>query len=186
MTPTRNEVHEIFRSIEATSGVVMRGHFLCCQSCAHAQLADKEHIDDYGFYHVQSTDSAAYDGWLYIGHGLDEVAPRAIVKAFRAAGCEVEWENEDVNKTIRVKVDKASFDLSDPRNIPQDAEQISHEGATTYVWRDAYSTDDATAWQVRVVSDGNAWWHAECGSREEALASAEHAVQEWLDEDTDA
>lgn len=184
MTPTRNEVHTIFKRIEETRGVVMRGNFLCCQSCAHAEM-DKQGAEDYGFYHVQSLDAAAHDGWLYIGHGCDETAPRAIVEAFREAGCEVEWPDEDPTKTIKVKVDAASFSREDVKNIPADAESVEYGGARICVWEDEFATDE-NVWAARIVSDGNAWWYGEFTSRAEALTHCKGVVDEYADEDTDA
>ena len=184
MTPTRDEVHTIFKRIEQTRGVVMRGNYLCCQTCAHAAL-DKEGAEDYGFYHVQSLDAAAYDGWLYIGHGCDETAPRAIVEAFREAGCEVEWPDESPDKTIRVKVDAASFSRENVANIPSSAERVDFEDATICMWEDEFATDD-NVWQVRIMSDDNVFWYGEFTSRAKALAHAEGVVMDLADEDADA
>lgn len=178
MTPTRNQVHEIFHEIEVNRGVVMRGHYMCCSSCAHAELSDKQQHDDYGFYHVQSTDAAAHSGWLYIGHGLDETAPRAIVAAFREAGCEIEWPDENVNKTIRLRVDAASFDTTNVENIPEDAESVEYEGATLRLWEDEYATNQ-DVWCLRIVTENNAWWSDAFPTRAEAIDAGRQVVDTY-------
>jgi len=174
---TRNQVHAIFAFIEWKHEIVMRGHFSCCNSCAHGELSD---VGAYGFYHVQSTDAAAQTGTLYIGHGPDVGVPEKIVEAMRGLGLDVEWDGDEF-KTIKLAVDAASFDLTNVANIPADAETVMHEGTAVRVWKDGFATQESAAWQVRCVTGDNAWWHDSAPTREEALDSGIAAINTWLE-----
>lgn len=100
-------------------GIVARQHFTCCQTCGHYEIWDEirqteeigQTVRGYVFYHMQDTESAYQDGFLYLAYGSTERTAEAmqkigheIVTALQDAGLIVSW-NGELNKRIGVQIE---------------------------------------------------------------------------------
>lgn len=115
--PTRRDLVCAFREIEASTGLVMRADFLCCQSCACDRLdreaAEADRPPRYAFWHAQDTEAAAATGVLYLGYaGMDDADTTAVGHVLREAlvgrGYFVRWDGSPDTR-LAVAVRGASF-----------------------------------------------------------------------------
>ena len=66
-------------------GIVARQNFSCCNTCGHTDIweeieeeEEKQPVQGYLFYHVQSTDNAVEAGMLYLTYGSVEEKEQAL------------------------------------------------------------------------------------------------------------
>jgi hypothetical protein len=88
-------------------GIVARQNFTCCQTCGHSEIggeialvqAQGREVHGYTFYHMQDTEGACADGFLYLAYGsvsgdrqeTVNVGQR-IARSLERAGLTVEWD----------------------------------------------------------------------------------------------
>lgn len=98
----------------ANHKVLVRKHYLCCQSCGVASI-NEERTDENGFvfFHAQDTESALYTNHLYLSYDSFGDYPAMqiglqIVDAFEKYGLRTCW-NQNVSTRIKVHLDQSSM-----------------------------------------------------------------------------
>lgn len=123
----RTQIEAVFSDLEER-GIIARGDFWCCNSCASSALVSRElpmyrerlgaehQPIGYVFFHEQSTDSANQGGPLYLAHGSiseahddpdseqvgfdQRLVGRIVIDEFREHGFEAEWSGNLAEKIL--------------------------------------------------------------------------------------
>jgi hypothetical protein len=110
---TKDNLNVVFRALRKM-GLVARQNFLCCSTCACAELYDRLTDDKIGavYYHQQDAARMREQGTLCIRYSGNEdngecsqrVVGEIVVAALRARGFDPEWDG-DPAKVIEVSVE---------------------------------------------------------------------------------
>lgn len=129
---TDNErLDEAFAELDR-KGIVARQNFTCCQTCGHAEIFyDIERAENAGrpprgyvFFHMQDTESAVRNGYLYLAYGSvsgeekeSKVIADEIVATLKKHGLEADW-----NGSVRARICVREFDWKMRRDKALDYE----------------------------------------------------------------
>jgi hypothetical protein len=107
-----DRLDEAFAELDR-KGIVARQNFTCCQTCGHAEISYAieeteafRAVRGYVFYHIQDTESAVRNGYLYLAYGSvsgkeresAEIAEE-VCETLRKAGLETDW-----NGSVRTRI----------------------------------------------------------------------------------
>lgn len=101
-----DRLDEAFAELDRT-GIIARMNFTCCQTCGHAEISYEieateniRPVRGYVFFHIQDTESAVRNGYLYLAYGSvsgDEKESAAVANeicgTLRKHGLEPDWNN---------------------------------------------------------------------------------------------
>jgi len=110
-----DKLDEAFSELDR-NGIVARQNWKCCQTCGHAEISYAieeteafRPVRGYAFYHLQDTESAVRNDYLYIAYGSvsgDEkdsaIVANEIVETLRKHGLEADW-NGKVKTRIAIR-----------------------------------------------------------------------------------
>jgi hypothetical protein len=110
-----DRLDEAFAELDR-NGIVARQNFKCCQTCGHAEISYEieateafRPVRGYVFFHMQDTESAVRNGYLYLAYGSlsgepqeSKVVADEIVTTLKKHGLEADW-NGAVKTRIAIR-----------------------------------------------------------------------------------
>lgn len=203
VVPTRRELARIFRDVQEETRILLRANWTCCSTCGHndlAKLAVEENALGWAFYHVQASENATKNGWVYLhyasprdnGDATDEphltALAHVLVAALQRRGLFVRWSGSGGN-TITLAVNGQSFDLLAPGAVdrdglegtahPLDAEDFDTCEWFVHAWEEVESLDPDQRWHGILVGPDGESHVANSGATEDEVVEGLREV--WLD-----